>query len=64
MLKTSEEDTPKSMSHFVHQAAVQKSVVVPLILSAKERGHRAYRPVDMGRVSENGKVVARGWGPT
>ena len=50
LLKTSEEDNPKSMASFIHQARVRRDVVVKLIEGAKARGHRAYRLVDMDRV--------------
>ena len=50
VLKTSEEDNPRAMAKFVHQAFVRRDVVVKLIEGAKSRGHRAYRSVDMERV--------------
>ena len=50
VLKTSEEDNPRAMAKFVHQACVRRDVVVKLIDGAKSRGHRAYRSVDMERV--------------
>ena len=50
VLQTSEEDNPRAMAKFVHQAFVRRDVVVQLIEGAKNRGHRAYRSVDMSRV--------------
>ena len=50
VLKTSEEDNPKTMAKFVHQALVRREVVVTLIEGARKRGHRVYRGVDMARV--------------
>ena len=38
------------MATFVHQALVRRDVVVKLIEGTKNRGHRAHRSVDMGRV--------------
>ena len=55
LLKTSEEDDPKSMSRFVHQALVRRAVVVQLIDGMKRRGHRSYTNLDMDRVREKKK---------
>ena len=50
ILKTCEEDSPKSMSAFIHQAVVRRHVVVMLIENAKMRGHKAYKSIDMQKV--------------
>ena len=63
IIKTSEEDSPKAMAKFVHQALVRREIVVQLIQSAKSRGHRAYRGATMERVRQSGGV-ARKWGAT
>ena len=47
ILKTSDEDSPEDMARFIHQALVRRDVVVGLIQDAKQRGHRAYRDLDM-----------------
>ena len=52
LLKTSEEDDPKSMSRFVHQALVRRAVVIQLIDGMRRRGHRSYKHLDMDRVRE------------
>ena len=57
ILKTNEEDDPKSMASFVHQAVVRRSVVVKLIQDAKDRGHRSYRGVCMARVREKSESL-------
>jgi hypothetical protein len=50
-LKTSDEDdTKESLAKFIHQALVRREVVVTLIENAVERGHRAYRHLDIQRV--------------
>ena len=62
IIKTSEEGSPKAMAKFVHQALVRREIVVQLIQSAKSRGHRAYRGVNMERVREKAGGVAGKWG--
>jgi len=55
LLKTSEEDNPKSMASFIHQAHVRRDVVIKLIEDAKARGHRAYVNVDISRMRDKAK---------
>ena len=55
LLKTSEEDDPKSMSRFIHQALVRRGVVVQLIDGMRRRGHKSYKNLDMRRVHEKAK---------
>ena len=50
LLKTSEEDDPKSMASFIHQAHVRRDVVVELIAGARALGHRSYQKVNMDSV--------------
>ena len=50
LLKTSEDDDPKALAKFIHQARVRRVVVVKLIEDAKRRGHRAYARVDIASV--------------
>ena len=58
LLKTSEEgDTKESLSKFVHQALVRRDVVISLIENAVERGHRAYRHLDMVRVRQKAQEL-------
>lgn len=60
-LKTNEEQDPKHMASFVHQAHARRDVIVGLIEGAQSRGHRSYRHVNMDdwrkrvvRLPENG----------
>ena len=50
LLKTSGDESIDEMKGLVHQASVRADVVVSLIEELKNRGHRAYKNVDMGRV--------------
>ena len=53
LLKTSDEgDTKESLAKLIHQALVRRDVVIALIENAWERGHRAYRHLDMDRVRQ------------
>ena len=52
MLKTKDDDDPKSVAQLIHQAQVRRRVVVQLIDGARARGHRAYLCVNMDRVRE------------
>ena len=45
-------NSPDNLARFVHQARVRRRVVVDLIRGAKDRGHRAYKLVDMEKVKE------------
>ena len=47
LLKTSDDEDPKSLAKIVHQARVRRAVVVKLIEDANTRGHRAYSRVDI-----------------
>ena len=53
---TNEHD-PLSMAQFVHQALVRRDVVLQLIQGAKNRGHRAYANVDMGRAHAKAQAL-------
>jgi len=55
VLKTNEESSPDSLARFVHQARVRRSIVVSLIRNAKDRGHRAYKLVDMDAVERKAR---------
>ena len=58
LLKTSDEgDTKESLSKFIHQALVRRDVVISLIGNAVERGHRAYRHLDMVRVRQKAQEL-------
>ena len=58
LLKTSDEDdTKESLSKFIHQALVRRDVVISLIENAVERGHRAYRHLDMLRVRQKAQEL-------
>ena len=58
LLKTSDEDdTKESLAKFIHQALVRREVVVTLIENAVERGHRAYRHLDMHRVRQKAQEL-------
>ena len=50
LLKTSEEDDPKDLRKYIHQARVRRTIVVQLIEDAHARGHRAYRNIHMSEV--------------
>ena len=50
LLKTSEEDDPKDLRKYIHQARVRRTIVVQLIEDAHARGHRAYRNIHMSQV--------------
>ena len=52
IIKTSntQDETEVNMARFIHQAMVRRSVVVKLIETMKERGHRAYNNIDMNEV--------------
>ena len=52
LLKTSDDEDPKALAKFVHQARVRRAVVVKLIEDAKRRGHRAYARVDIATMRE------------
>lgn len=47
LLKSSGEDSLDDMKGLVHQATVRADVVVALIQELKDRGHRAYKNLDM-----------------
>ena len=55
LLKTSGEQGVDDMKGLVHQASVRADVVVALIEEMKNRGHRAYKNLDMGRVRQKAK---------
>ena len=50
LLKTSGDDGEDDLKGLVHQATVRADVVVALIEELKNRGHRAYKDLDMERV--------------
>ena len=58
LLKTSDEDdTKESLAKFIHQALVRRDVVVTLIANAVERGHLAYRHLDLHRVRQKAQEL-------
>jgi hypothetical protein len=58
LLKTSDGgDTTESLSRFVHQAIVRRSVVIELIEGAARRGHRAHRHVDLKKMRERAEQL-------
>ena len=58
LLKTSDEgDTKESLAKFIHQALVRRDVVISLIENAVERGHRAYRHLNMVRVRQKAQEL-------
>ena len=63
LLKTNEEDNPKAMASFIHQAYVRRHVVVKLIVDAKQRGHRAYAHVDIANVHAKAEALPEGGVP-
>ena len=50
LLKTSGDDGDDDLKGLVHQASVRADVVVSLIEELKNRGHRAYKNLDITRV--------------
>ena len=57
LLKTSGDDSISDMKGLVHQATVRADVVVDLILELKNRGHRAYKDMDMELVRKKADVT-------
>ena len=55
LLKTSGEDSADDLKGLIHQANVRADVVVELIQELKDRGHRAYRGLDMTLVRQKAK---------
>ena len=54
LLKSSKSENI-DLSHVIHQARIRRAVVVDLILSARERGHPAYKSLDKEQVEERAK---------
>ena len=53
LLKTANgDDTEKDVTKLIHQCVVRRDVVVQLIETLHERGHRAYKHVNMKEVRE------------
>ena len=50
-------DTEKDVAKLIHQCTVRRHVVVKLIETMKQRGHRSYKHVDMDKVQENAKAL-------
>lgn len=57
LLKSTNQDDPEEMKHFIHQARVRRNVVVKLITNAKRRGHRAYVNVNLTEVQEKSELL-------
>lgn len=57
LLKSTIQDQPEEMKHFIHQARVRRNVVVKLIKNAKRRGHRAYADVNLDDVAEKALLL-------
>ena len=55
LLKTFDDEHADAMAKVVHQAHVRRNVVLQLIQSAKNRGHRAYVNVDMERARQKAR---------
>ena len=55
LLKTSGDEGVDDLKGLVHQASVRADVVVALIEEMKNRGHRAYKNLDMERVRRKAK---------
>ena len=54
LLKTAAgDDTEQDVAKLIHQCIVRRHIVVELIRTMKERGHRAYKHVDMEQVERN-----------
>ena len=51
------DDTEKDVAKLIHQCTVRRHVVVKLIETMKQRGHRSYKHVDMDKVQENAKAL-------
>ena len=60
ILKTSAgDDTEKDVAKLIHQCTVRRHVVVKLIETMKQRGHRAYTHVDMEAVKKNAQALPK-----
>ena len=58
LLKTAGGDeTEKDLARLIHQCTVRRDVVVKLIETMKQRGHRAYTHVDMAEVEKNAESL-------
>ena len=58
LLKTAAgDDSEKDVAKLIHQCMVRRDVVVKLIQTMKERGHRAYKHVNMDQVIANAKAL-------
>ena len=54
LLKTAAgDDTEKDVAKLIHQCTVRRHIVVELIRTMKDRGHRAYKHVNMDQVQRN-----------
>ena len=51
------DDTEKDVAKLIHQCIVRRHIVVELIQTMKERGHRAYKQVDMEQVERNASAL-------
>ena len=58
LLKTAAgDDTEKDVAKLIHQCTVRRHIVVKLIQTMKERGHKAYKHVDMDQVARNANAL-------
>ena len=58
LLKTAAgDDTEKDVAKLIHQCVVRRHIVVELIRTMKERGHTAYKHVDMDQVQRNANTL-------
>ena len=58
LLKTTAgDDTEKDVAKLIHQCLVRRHIVVELIQTMKERGHTAYKHVDMAQVERNANAL-------
>ena len=60
LLKTTAgDDTERDVARLIHQCLVRRDIVVKLIETMKERGHRAYKHVDMEQVKNNARALPK-----
>ena len=58
LLKTAAgDDTEKDVAKLIHQCLVRRHIVVELIRTMKERGHTAYKHVNMEDVQRNANAL-------
>lgn len=58
LLKTAAgDDTERDVARLIHQCVVRRDIVVKMIEIMKERGHKAYKHVDMEQVKNNANAL-------